>query len=528
MSWQYLGCSNCSVQYYGRSEPSLNDVSLSISQGESVLFLGSSGCGKSTLLNVLAGIIPRSIDAHVKGDVSRPDRVGSLFQDPEAQFCMLHLDDEIAFSLENKQVPSEAMPQIIRRVKQRVGLAHFDAKTPIHSLSGGMKQRLALATVLALEPEVIFLDEPTAQLDPKGTQRILDIVQQLKQEHTLVLIEHKLDGLMDWVDRVVLFSPQGNIIDDDSPRAIFQNHSQRIQDYGIWKPKLWPLSWEAIITDEDNEERLNDWKPKQLLQPSEQNLLDVSEASLILGKKSPIWSDVNVTIRKGDWVSVLGPNGSGKSSFLKTLMGIHPLSKGNIQYTFLDSYKSYSPERLSEHIGFVFQNPEHQFITDTVYDEIAFMGKIESWPQDEIISKVEKLLQDFQLFTWKDVNPFTLSIGQKRRLSVASMLLKEHKLLVLDEPTFGQDAATAGELMNYLTDLHQRGTTIIMATHDVELAYRYSTKVLVFADGQLIYSGTPQELFTNPALLERAQLMEPMHIEFLRRKSALAQKVALS
>lgn len=525
MSTPHLGCRDLHVQYYGRDTLALDNVNLTVDPGDSVLFLGSSGCGKSTLMNVLAGVIPRSIDAHLKGEVWRPDRVGMLFQDPESQFCMLNVDDEIAFSLENCQVAPEKMPGLIQNLKRQVGLDHLAAETPIHSLSGGMKQRLALATVLALEPEVLFLDEPTAQLDPVGTKQVLDDIYQLKRRHTLILIEHKLDGLMDWVDRAVLFSPEGEIIGDDTPANILECHGERMTAYGIWKPRIWPASWADVLQDTDSE-RVKQWEPVQKHPPTKEPLLEVIDATLAYGKGQPIWKEVSVDIQRGEWVSVLGPNGSGKSTFLKMLMGMLPLQQGKVRYpAFPASIKNQTPEALSEHVGFVFQNPEHQFITDTVYDEVAFIGKVEKWPQSDIAAKVKQLLHDFHLYDLSEANPYTLSIGQKRRLSVASMLLKEHRLLLLDEPTFGQDAATAHELMHYLTKLHESGTTIMMATHDVEIAYQYSTKVLVFAEGRLVYCGSPKPLFTNRTLLERARLQEPLHIEYLRRKSESTAEV---
>lgn len=518
-----LSCQGLSVQYYDREQPTIKDVSLSIDKGESVLFLGPSGCGKSTLLYTLAGIIPRSIQAFIKGDVRRPERVGTLFQDPDTQFCMLQIDDEIAFSMENRQIAPEEMPARIKQLKKRVGLNHLPNQTLIHTLSGGLKQRLALASVLALEPEVLFCDEPTAQLDPAGTKQILDDLHHLQREHTLVLVEHKLDGLMDWIDRVILFSSEGRIIDEGSPLPVFKRNETAITRYGIWKPRLWPASWESIVKGEHTK-RVEQWKPVPTSLPStkKEPLLTCSQVSLRYGKEEqPVWRDLDLKVYPGEWIALLGPNGAGKSSLLQAIMGIIPPSEGEIHYAFSQSKKRMKTELLSNHIGFVFQNPEHQFITDRVDDEIAFIGRVEKWPEEEIVKKVEQLLHDFHLYELREANPYTLSVGQKRRLSVASMLLKEYQLLLLDEPTFGQDATTTAELMERLERLHQYGTSIIMATHDVELAYRYATKAVVIAERKLLFAGPPKQLFSNPLLLEKAHLEVPLYLEYQRRRSEM-------
>ncbi len=519
MSTPQLLCENLSVQYFDRDEPTLKKINLTINQGESVLFLGPSGCGKSTLLYTLSGIIPRSIHAWIKGNVKAPQNVGTLFQDPDSQFCMLEIADEIAFSLENKAIPPEKMPDRIASLKKQMDLDHLPDHTQINTLSGGLKQRLALAAVLAMEPEVLFCDEPTAQLDPAGTRQILNDLSQLKGKHTLVLVEHKLDGLMDWIDRVILFSPEGKIIDEGAPLPLFRRNETAITRYGIWKPKLWPATWESIIKGK-HPEKVEQWKPLPKSSPTEKEpLLTLSEGALYHRKDKALWQKVNLTVYPGEWVVLLGPNGAGKSSLLQTLIGIHSLSSGKLSYSFTQSDKELKPEILSQHIGFVFQNPEHQFITDRVEDEVAFIGKLEKWPEKEITEKVEKLLYDFRLLPLREANPYTLSVGQKRRLSVASMLLKEYKLLLLDEPTFGQDATTTEELLERLEILRQRGTAIIMATHDVELAYRHATKAAVLAEGQLLFSGPPEELFTHTEILKQARLERPLYLEYQHRRN---------
>ena len=533
----FLSCEGVSVQFFDGKSPVLSDMSVSIQERESVLLLGPSGSGKTTLLQVLAGIIPHSIEAWFKGTVTRPDRVGVMFQDPDAQFCMLTVEDEIAFSLENLRYPPERMRGRIEELLREVRL-DVPLNWRINELSGGMKQRLALACLLSLEPEVLFFDEPTAQLDPQNTAQVLADIRKLKGEKTLVLIEHKLDGVIDWVDRVLLFDPQGRLQGDGRPEDVLREHADAIREYGIWQPKLWPVQWEELLGDEQHPvaQRLKaDWQAKaagvsqqgvqgvqgvqgdaleggQVSSP----LLDVRGAEMRYKKGRTVWSSVDVQVQPGEWVAIVGPNGAGKSTFLKTVGGLLDATSGSVRFKDKELSR-YKPEQLYDAVGYVFQNPEHQFIADTVFEEVAFGGKLAGWPAERIEREATKLLADFHLLEARDKNPFSLSQGQKRRLSVAGMLLKNQELLLLDEPTFGQDAATTRELLQRLQERNEQGTTIMMATHDVELVSEYATHVLVFAEGGVLFDGTPHELFSHEELLERASLTAPIAYEYHRR-----------
>jgi energy-coupling factor transport system ATP-binding protein len=557
----FLGCEGVSVQFFDRDAPVLADMSITIRQNESVLLLGPSGCGKSTLAQVLSGIIPRSIEAWMKGEVYRPERVGVMFQDPDAQFCMLKVEDEIAFSLENRQVPPAEMLPRIRQLMQEVRL-DVPLDQMIHELSGGLKQRLALSCLLALEPDVLFFDEPTAQLDPESTRQVLADIRRLHGQKTIVMIEHKLDGVMEWMDRVLLFDPHGKLEADGHPADVLREYGAKIREYGIWQPRLWPVTWDGLLhtteqaplreelqrqyeageqkasgaaTEADLIVEYHGKKPanfaeglvasagesarKNATAQDTTPLLEVRNAALTYGKDKTVWSDVNVTVRPGEWVAILGPNGTGKSTFLKMVGGLLDATHGEV---LLDGKPlgKYKETELYDRIGFVFQNPEHQFIADTVFAEVAFGGKLARWPQERIEAEVTALLTDFHLLPLRDKNPFTLSQGQKRRLSVASMLLKQQELLLLDEPTFGQDAATTEELLERIRERNVAGTTVMMATHDVELVAEYASRVLVFAEGRVLFDGAPHELFTRPDLLARASLTEPLPYEYHRRATA--------
>jgi energy-coupling factor transporter ATP-binding protein EcfA2 len=242
-----LGCKDLSVRFYNREEKVLDGIHLSISRGEKVLILGPSGSGKSTLLSALSGIIPEHIEAEVEGEIELASQCGVMFQDPDSQFCMLHVDEEIAFSLENRSIPRVQMDEMIDSVMKQVGL-HIDRHTPIETLSGGMKQRLALACLLALEPEVLFFDEPTAQLDPVSRTEIFALLHQLADQYgqTMVFVEHTLDGCIEWMDTVILMNAQGSIIAQGEPAEMIQRYRAEMQEAGIWQPKLFPYTWTDI------------------------------------------------------------------------------------------------------------------------------------------------------------------------------------------------------------------------------------------------------------------------------------------
>ncbi|MGX9807637.1 ABC transporter ATP-binding protein [Exiguobacterium acetylicum] len=483
-----------SIRYPGQMKSVLDHVSLTIEQGTTLL-LGRSGSGKTTLLHALAGLTPETIEVEQTGTVTRSGSVGVLFQNPEEQFCMETIGREIAFSLENRSIPSAEMEERIERLLALVGLP-LPFSTPIASLSGGMKQRLALAAVLALEPTILLLDEPTAQIDPIGQHELMALIFQIQKEHdlTIVLIEHQLDVCLPYVDQVVLLE-DGAITETAHPRDLFPHAYVRLQAKGIAVPSLFPYTIETLPAG-PQAARL--FAPPPVVTAGTP-LLHVSE----LSTKAPYpLTRATFSLQTGEWVMVLGANGSGKSTLLATLGRLLP-QRGTYQFRNRPAHR-YSKRRFYEQVGYIFQQPDLQFLKLTVEAEIDWSHRVAT--SDER----KALLDRLELTSVKQQSPLALSTGQQRRLSVATMLGQAKDLLLLDEPTFGQDGLTTERLIEQLQTEQQHGTTLVMATHDMELVARYAHRVLVMEQGRIVFDGRPNELFADIALLTRCQLQRPL------------------
>ncbi|GIN72600.1 ABC transporter ATP-binding protein [Bacillus sp. J14TS2] len=475
-----LAVTNLRLKFPNEQSLVFKDLSFSVSLGEKVLLLGPSGCGKSTLLQVLSGIIPNSIEVPLKYEaIQLPESWGFVFQDPDTQFCMPYVDEELAFVLENLQVPRSEMDEKIQTALAMVGLQGLPIHTQIHDLSQGMKQRLALASVLLLQPEVLFLDEPSALLDPDGVKQIWQSVQEVAAEKTVLIVEHKIDQIADWVDHVVLFKDNGEILAEGCPEDIFRFYKQELIQYGIWYPQVWKeylLSPDYVSLQTAREEEC-------LNRAAAQPVIKLDEFSGYRGK------EVKIRIPKaevvpGSWIGIIGENGAGKSTFLLALMqllhttGQYELEGKNIQWK---KRKRTLPAGLS----LVFQNPELQFVTNSVVDELAFSERLKGAEEDILQRKIQQRMEQFQLPPNEKRHPFQLSMGQKRRLSVATAFGTGEKVLILDEPTFGQDAKNTFMLLEQLEKLRKEGTTIIMVTHDEQIVEHFVTEVWRIDQGVL-------------------------------------------
>jgi len=529
------------VKYARRKLPALRGLTLRVEQGETLLLLGPSGSGKSTLALTLNGLLPQSVGELLAGEVrvngldtqqhsvaELAQQIAILFQDPDAQFATLKVEDEIVFGLENLRQPAEQMDAKVERALHEVGMeAH--RQRPVMALSGGEKQRVALASLLAMQPSVLVFDEPTANLDSVGTQQVFALLAELKSRgrHTLVLIEHKLDELMHLVDRVVVLNPEGGILADGEPRQIFDQRGEELRKLGVWMPQVCLLAHALRkrgvelaafpITLGEAVKALRPWiaaLPKTgvsntpaKIKTSKEPVFEVRDLSFAYGNM-PALKNVSLRVDQGDFLAIVGANGAGKTTLAKHLIRILKPAQGNV-YLRGEEFSRIPAKQLARQVGFVFQNPEHQFVTETVADEIAYGLRVMGEAEETIQAKTQELLDSFGLTRYAKANPFTLSYGEKRRLSVASMLAMGQDVLILDEPTFGQDERNANALLALLDKLNKQGKTIIVITHDMRMVAEHAHRVLVMSAGSIMFDGSPTDLVEQPDLLSRAHLNLP-------------------
>lgn len=477
------------LKFPGEAEFVFKDLDFSVRRGEHVLLLGPSGCGKSTLLQVLSGIIPDLVEIPMRTSAQQlPTSWRFLFQDSDTQFCMPYVDEELAFALENLGVPQSAMSARMEAVLAKVGLELPELHVPIDSLSQGMKQRLALASVLLGDPEVLLLDEPSALLDPQGRKQIWQAIAKVAEDRTLIIVEHRIEELtaLGLVDRVVLFGPDGRVLGEGAPDEVFDTYRSELAEFGIWYPGV----WEQYFASEGG---------RRLLEPAKN--VRTADGTAVVELKDfrgfrqgrPVIEAPQATVRPGDWIAVTGPNGAGKSSLLLSLIGLLPaegiymLQGGRMETGKLSRRaRRRQLERTSREIGFVFQNPEFQFVADRVVDEVAFSLREDGLGTEVVHERVEAYLKQFGLTGLEGRHPYQLSLGQKRRLSVAAAAVREQRLLLLDEPTFGQDAANTFAILQLCEELRRRGTAILMVTHEERIAEQVATQHWEVRDGRLI------------------------------------------
>lgn len=530
-----------SVRYPRARTDALARVTFSLHAGEVALLLGPSGSGKSTIGLCLAGLIPHSVPAHMEGTVlldgqdvatlgvgERTARVGIVFQDPEAQFCMLTVEDEIAFGLENMAMPPDEMGPRIEEALRVVGLERR-RRERVDRLSGGQKQRLALACALARRPEALFLDEPTANLDPAARQELLCVLANLRLERPelcILIVEHVLDDLIDLVDRLLVLGPGGVLLSEGRPRAVLEEHTGALDELGIWLPQVTALAFklrlaglrvpELPLTVDQAAEAFAPllWHGEPLRPVRGERPVGGVSAISVRGLSSryqrgpEVLHQVDLEVLSGSFGALVGPNGAGKSTLASHLVGILMPPPATVRL-FGDDLTALSARDLTARVGYVFQNPEHQFVEQRVADELAYSLRLRGQPDAEIERVVDGLLASFGLDDCRDCNPFALSQGQKRRLSVATMLAVGQRALVLDEPTFGQDRHTAHALMERLLGLQRAGVTLLTITHDMQMVADYAAYVYVLVDGQLVFAGATADLFARPELLEQAALRPP-------------------
>ena len=436
-----------------------NNLNIKINTGEKVLMLGPSGSGKSTLLNILGGNIPRSMDIPFKADVLNVDTGAAyVFQDPDSQFTMPTVVEELAFILENRNVPRRDMDEKIDDALQKVGL-NTDLKMPINNLSGGMKQRLAIASALLQGSGTLLLDEPTSMLDEASVGDLWQTLKNVWEDKTVVIVEHRVNEIWDKVDRVILMDEGGELIIDDTPDAIMDNHIGLLNEYGVWHP----YSWNYAPVFEKQE-------------PEDKTLIEIKDMTLRRGKETLLHID-NLIIKKGEWLTIEGENGTGKTSLMLALMKLIKTDST----IYVRGEKIRKTKDIAGTVYPVFQNPELQFITNRVYDEV-FINLEMHYSQNEAHEKCEALLRRIGLDHVGHLHPLEISTGQKRRLSVATATGGVPEVMIFDEPTFGLDQKLSYELLSMFHERVQEGVTVIMITHDRGITKRYPTRRLILED----------------------------------------------
>ena len=526
-----------SFQYRAQKRPTLTDINLEIYPGERVLIAGPSGSGKSTLAGCINGLNPFSnpgkctgtltvdgVDAPHSSLFELSAHVGTVLQDPDGQFIGLTVGEDIAFALENSCTPQDEMHAITRHAAELVGIENHLGYAP-HELSGGQKQRVSLAGVMVDQVKILLFDEPLANLDPATGKQAIELIDEIqkKTDTTVLIIEHRLEDVL-WrnVDRIVLVNG-GTILADLRPDELLSG--SLLAENGIREPLYvtalryagvditpdkHPAHVDSLVLDDTDTQKLRDWftaRPRPAAQPEREPLLEVKGLSFGYQKGQQTLRDVSFSIGKGEMVSIVGRNGAGKSTLSKLICGFETPDAGEI---FLNG-KPLAEEnirRRAQHIGYVMQNPNQMISKTMIYDEVALGLQRSGLTEEQIREKVEATLRVCGLYPFRNWPISALSFGQKKRVTIASVLVLDPELILLDEPTAGQDFRHYTDIMEFLRGLNARGVTVVMITHDMHLMLEYTRRALVFCDGRLIADRTAAAVLCDPALVEQAALKE--------------------
>lgn len=519
-----------SFQYKAQSEPTLKNLNLTIYKGEKVLIVGPSGSGKSTIGQCLNGIIPNIYKGTSSGqfliqgkeafDLSIYEKshlVSTVLQDTDGQFIGLSVVEDLAFALENDMVDLRTMKERVQSWAERLDLMKLLDHRP-QDLSGGQKQRVSLAGVLIDESPILLFDEPLANLDPKSGQDIIDLIDQIHEEQgtTTIIIEHRLeDVLYRPIDRVILIN-QGQILFNGSPDELLR--TTLLAENGIREP-LYLTTLRQLGQDIDQLEHLDRLEDIELTGVNRsipeatftktgeaEELLKLEQISFAYQENHPILKNISLSIPKGQRLAIVGKNGAGKSTLAKAICGFIT-TEG--QYTSRgEDIKQESVKERAERVGYVLQNPNQMISTNMIFDEVALGLRLRGISEEDIKERVYQALKTCGLYEFRKWPISALSYGQKKRVTIASILVLGPEILVLDEPTAGQDQRNYTEIMEFLDSLQEKGHTIVMITHDMQLMLDYSDRALVVSDGQILADLSPAELFTHPDILQEANLKE--------------------
>ena len=519
-----------SFQYKAQSEPTLKNLNLTIYKGEKVLIVGPSGSGKSTIGQCLNGIIPNIYKGTSSGQFliqgkeafnlsiyEKSHLVSTVLQDTDGQFIGLSVAEDLAFALENDMVDLGTMKERVRSWAERLDLMKLLDHRP-QDLSGGQKQRVSLAGVLIDESPILLFDEPLANLDPKSGQDIIDLIDQIHEEQrtTTIIIEHRLeDVLYRPVDRVILIN-QGQVLFNGRPDELLR--TTLLAENGIREP-LYLTTLRQLGQDINQLEHLDRLDDIQLDDVNcvipeatftktgeAEELLKLEQIRFAYQENHPILKNISLSIPKGQRLAIVGKNGAGKSTLAKAICGFITTDG---QYTSRgEDIKQESVKERAERVGYVLQNPNQMISTNMIFDEVALGLRLRGVAEEDIKERVYQALKTCGLYEFRKWPISALSYGQKKRVTIASILVLGPEILVLDEPTAGQDQRNYTDIMEFLDSLQEKGHTIVMITHDMQLMLDYSDRALVVSDGQILADLSPAELFTHPDILQEANLKE--------------------
>lgn len=527
---KYISFNQFTFQYDAQAEATLKDISFDIAKGEKVLILGPSGSGKSTLAQCLNGIIPNIHKGQAQGQVridgqdifkqsiyDKSQLVSTVLQDPDGQFIGLTVAEDLAFALENDCADQSEMKDKVALWAERLDLTYLLNHRP-QDLSGGQKQRVSLAGVLIDESPILLFDEPLANLDPKSGQETIDLIDKIHKEvgATTIIIEHRLeDVLYRPVDRILLVN-EGELLFNGSPDELLS--STLLLENGIREP-LYVTVLRQLGFDTRSAQNLSQLDaldlsglalPDRVLKDkkdsSSDSILKVEGLSVSYGDNPAIIEDLSFSLKKGERLAIVGKNGAGKSTLAKALCGFVP-SQGKLTYKGQDISQDSIAER-SERIGFVLQNPNQMISQTMIFDEVALGLRLRGIEEAEVEARVHEVLKTCGLYSFRKWPISALSFGQKKRVTIASILVLKPEIIILDEPTAGQDYKTYTDIMNFLDSLQKQGHTIVMITHDMQLMLEYSDRCLVVVEGKIIADDNPVTILNQKDLLESANLKQ--------------------
>ncbi|WP_407309302.1 ABC transporter ATP-binding protein [Desulfosporosinus sp. SB140] len=556
---------NVSYYYPNAVEASLKTISLTVEKGKFIVLMGETGAGKTTLSLCLNGLIPQLLEGKLTGQVVVAGQdvrktpvqlmskfLGLVLQDPESQLIGRTVEEDTAFGPRNISVPLEEIQQRVNGTLEKVRLQGYNQRLT-EELSGGEKQRLAIAGVLAMEPEILVLDEPTSELDPIGRSEIFTTLDDLrrKKDLTIMLVEHSSEDVLKTADEVVVIN-QGEIIWRGEPVQLFRN-VPLLQQYGI-KPlpvslmgwNLYEKGWisiDAIPLDLPSAEHLirtllsnhgqhksNPLLPlrkKELSSSQGERAVQINDLFYQYNSNQPALRSINLTIESGEFVALIGQNGAGKTTLVRHLNGLLKPTRGDVIIRGMNT-KQYDTSHLARTVGYVFQNPDHQIFSATVEKELEYGLKNAGFRGPEVRKRINQVLEDTGLEQYRNVHPFTLGKGERQMIAVASILVLKPQILIIDEPTTGSDWSGVQAIMTLIHQLHLAGTTIIMISHDMDLVAQYAQRVIVLKEGDILLDGHPHEVFANEKVLLDAAIVPPQLCRLsLRLSDILLQEVLL-